>query len=973
MGQFQRNDFSLGWSPSADAFNAPKNALLRMDNLVLDEIGAVALRHGSAKLSATAFTRTYAAFDYTSSFESAYFASVSGLSNHTSDFENTYMPASMAILNPANHNYAWEVTGGYISDTLATDTDVHSLYTALLNGTTYRMSGVTDAVYTNTAILSNIAGSGDIAFGAHQGHILFARSTTKKKFDGATVRNWGIAAPSGAPTLTAITAASSTLSTCTSAEAPGMTSNEGTQTFVNDRAGTGNAAVQLAPDATTGRAVSTKTFATATDFSGTDEDLLDFYTRVAEPQYVTSIAVMVDVNDGLFQEDYYERTFVMGDAVEIVPGAEESLASVYTVEGEDRDRVLGDIEDRGAVTVFRQDVPSGDTGWNHFSVPRSAMLRSGQTAGKNWATVKAVRLIVNAIAGGSGAAVRFDEIIIRGSATSPLTGKFKAAIVAVRNDGTYTALSGPSAFSSEIEVKAQGITATLSADVIAALDSQVTELWLYLMGGRLNAFYRFTVLTGGPFSGAQTISATTSEITALIADLRMETDNAVPPDSIIGIEGPHFDRTLVLTAQFVYPSRERNPDSFSAGQAVRVGSASETALWIKKANEQVYVGTTRDIYRIAGDWTVLPDGTVNVAKLPLGVSRPPVGPSVCIGTLNDAETLIYLTTDGWRTLQGPILTDGSVDLLWRGQTRHGVDYVNIFNPASRFRVAISKNVLFALTPEGSTTTSTTVIHAYHFRKQRWYRYVYPQAFRSIVTEPDGTVIAGDESGFVRQLDLVDAHLDDGANITVTLWTPVDDNGEPFTYKDPESLHLRMDTGGATAAVAFHLNGNNTADSSTTTAQSQTDTSTKNISTTNEHTQFQMRITGSFSTFVLRGWAMRYLDNPMPQVIHDTGPVDLSGDVLKWVRRVRVKAKSPVDLTVQPYWDGVAATTRTMSVGASAGVATVFDVPLGREDKARVGRIVITSASPSHIYWVRFEFNGSGKSRQKTIALLPEAV
>jgi hypothetical protein len=51
MGMYFRRDFSLGWLPSADAIKAPKNSLLRMDNCVLDEIGAVALRQGSQKIN----------------------------------------------------------------------------------------------------------------------------------------------------------------------------------------------------------------------------------------------------------------------------------------------------------------------------------------------------------------------------------------------------------------------------------------------------------------------------------------------------------------------------------------------------------------------------------------------------------------------------------------------------------------------------------------------------------------------------------------------------------------------------------------------------------------------------------------------------------------------------------------------------------------------------------------------------------
>jgi 2-methylcitrate dehydratase PrpD len=165
MGSIAKNNFSEGWNPSADAFNVPPNALLRMDNCVLDELGAVALRKGSAKISAAALSAT----------------------------------------------------------------DVHSLFTTSLSGTRYRMAGAGSTVFSNgTSVATSVAGSGDIAFGASQGQIRFARSTTTKKYDGTTVRNWGIAAVGAAPTLTTLSADSKTFASCASTESPIMTQNEGT-------------------------------------------------------------------------------------------------------------------------------------------------------------------------------------------------------------------------------------------------------------------------------------------------------------------------------------------------------------------------------------------------------------------------------------------------------------------------------------------------------------------------------------------------------------------------------------------------------------------------------------------------------------------------------------------------------------------------------------------------------------------------
>ncbi len=955
MGNFLRTDYSEGWQPSADPFNAPKNSALRMDNLMLDEVGALSLRQGSVKINPAAFS----------------------------------------------------------------DVDVHSLFTTSLSGSRYRMSGATNAVYANgTSIASGLAGSGDISFGAHMGQILFARSTSKKKFDGSTVRTWGIAAPASAPTL-AVTAQSSTVfASCASSELPIMVTNEGSQSFVTDRFGVATEAVQIAPDATTGRGQSTKTFTAAKSFDGSDDDLIECFVKIAEPQYITGITLMWDVLDGTFQSDYYQTSFLPADVAAIVSTGQESLNSNYDVEGFERERIEAALEQRDqSETLYVQSA----AGWNHFSIARGKISRVGLTPGRNWSTVMAVRLVVTAIAGGSGAAVIFDQLqVIQGG----FTGKYTARVVAAYDNGTYVALSGPSAISNEIEVFGQGLTVSVDQATITALDPQVTALWVYLMGGRLNAFYRFAVQTitfvstefdytsafesayftsvsglanytqafevdyGGTIgpkshnytfeerflSGSDPllINITESEITALAANIRLETDNTIPPDSIIGIEGPHYDRTLCLTATHIYPSRQLNPDSYATGEAVRVGSAIETALWIKALGRgNLYVGTTRDVYEFDGDWTVLPDGSINVVKRPLHVSEPPVSAAVEVGTINGVETLIYLSGDGWHGLGLGPLVNNAVDLLWRGFTRHGVSYANITDTSARFRCAVAKNVMFALTPEGASTTSTSVIHAYHFGKQRWYRFTYPQAFRSILAEPDGTVIAGDGSGFVRLLDLA-TKQDDGVDIPVILWTPVDDNGQPFTSKAPENLWMRLDTGGNTATVAFHLNGNDAQASSSTTVQAQTDTENMDVTSVPECSQLQLRITGNFSTFVFRGWSLRYLDYPIGQMIHDTGFVDLSGDILKWVKRIRFKARALGDMTVTPYWDGSAGSGGTVNVSTYRGQPTVYELPLSREDRGKVGRVVITTTQPSNVYWVEFIFNGTGKQLQKRITLIPEA-
>lgn len=911
MGSLDRHDFSLGWCPDCDAVNGPANALLRMDNGVLDELGAVSLRQGSAKINGSAFS----------------------------------------------------------------DVDVHSLFTTSLSGTRYRMAGATAAVYANgTSISSSINGSNDIYFGAAQGQILFARGTTKKKYDGTTVRNLGIAAFGAAPTLSALSSDSKVFASCASTESPVMTSNEGTQAFTTDRSSTANAAVSLTPDSTTARATSTKTFAGATDFTaydggqtGTDDDPIEMYAYFTEPQYVDRVSLMIDVNDGTFQVDYYQYDFINGKPTEVQLTDEQYLRADYSSEGFDRSDVLARLESRPIESSLRLDKPVSDAGWTLLSVPRGAMRRVGLTAGKDWTTVKAVRIVYVALAGGSGALARFDAIQIIGGSQRPLTGKYKAIVVAVNNNGTYNALSPVSTASAEIGVRASGIRATLDATTVNAMDSQVNELWLYLMGGRLDGYYRAAVKTGGPFSGAQTIDATSSDRAMLINNFRLETDNAVPPSTIIGIEGPHYDRTFYLTATTLYPSRRLNPDSCSTGEAVTIGSAAETALWIKRLHDYLYVGTTSDIYRISGDWTPQPNGVLNIIKRPLGVNAPPVSAAVAVGNINGVDGIVYHASDGWRVLDGPLLTADKVSLLWRGYTRHGVSPVNTTGTTARFRCAIAKNCLYAITPEGSDTTSSTTLHVYSFALQRWYRWTYASSWRSIAAEPDGTLIAGSTAGFVWDMDEA-TKQDGGSDIAMTVWTKYDDSGEGFLVKDPQSLLLECKAS-TTVSIAVWRFGDSAADASFSSSADTGGTSTLDISSASEFQQVQLRLTGSFSDFTLRGFSLRYLDRPVPLVYHDTGFVDLTDTTLAWCRFFNFKARADGNFTFTPYYDGTAGTARTVTV--TAGKEKVYRVPLGREDKGTTVRGVLTSAAPSNVYWAEWEYNVSGKQRQKRVKVEAE--
>lgn len=913
MGLTVSNQFAQGWVPDADAVGAPKGCLLRADNCIWDELGVVSLRQGSAKINSSAFA----------------------------------------------------------------DTDVHSLFTAVLSGTRYRMAGAGANVYANgVSLASAFAGSGDIAFGSHMGQILMARSTTKKKYDG-TLRNWGIAQTGGAPTVAALAADSKVFATFASGETT-WSVQEGTSTSipgnVTGQDGTASGATYVDPDADTGRGTITKTFATDQDFTsytggqvGTDDDLIEFYIYVTEPERLLALTLMVDINSSstsAFQDDYFMHEFQLDQPVDLGIGNEDFLDDNYTAEGVVRRVVRGKREPRpDGSSVFRRDKPVANAGWNKIQIRRGRMRRVGTTSGKGWNTVRAVRLTFRMSVGGADSQVRFDQLQIVGGANRPLTGKYKYCAVLVRDDSTYQAKSAPSAYSSEFLFKAQGGDITVPAD--ASRDSQANKVWLFRMGGEMDAFYRVaTADVSG--TGAISIEDTMSDRDAMILNIRLETDNAVPPDNIIDIEGPYYDRTFCLTSSgYLYPSKRLNPDSYSAGQVVRVAAADETAYWVKKAFGGLYIGTSKDVYTLAGDGAELPDGTINFTLTPLNVSHPPIGD----GIAQEGNVLVYLANDGWRALTGGGATSlvGATSLLYRGYTRHGISPVNL--ATGRFRAAMTKGQLIALTPEGASTTSASVLYRYVFGSQLWYRHTYTPTFRCVYREPDGTLIASDTSGFVWTLDT--GTQDDGSNIPVVLWSKADDDGQPFQEKEAYALQVSADTGGQTLSIAVHLDEGATADDTLTTEQTGLGAAALDVTDLDLYRQIQLRMTGSFSTFRFSGYTLGTRVLPMGVTAWDSGPLDLGVQDLVWIREILLKVRAGADLTVTPYFDGIAFPTVTLDVTSNnVNKATVISVAVPRGYKGIVPRLVITSAAKFAPYYVEFVQRATTAATEKRKLRIP---
>jgi len=936
------------WMPDADKVNAPEGSLLRADNLTPDSAGALSLRRGS----------------------SVVYSSLG--------------------------------------------TNVHTLYTAELeNGTTYRIAGVDDSIFINGASqATSIAGSGDLAVGDDAYQAFLARGTTKKKWDGTTLNNWGIAKPAAAPTLTAIASITSTIADFNNSESPAVTLPEGSGSAGNasDQNGAANEATTLTPDSTSYRGVLQRLWTTDQDFldvggvDGTETDLVDFYVKFGDPRNVEKVKVVFGLDDSStapFKDNRFEFEFNLKDGIEIPLkdldsegyGAyqEAVLKSLSSVNPSDvtsvqtPEQVKTGLANVGDKPSPKSQGPPDSGVWGHLTVTRGQFERIGNEAGRGWDTVRGFKIVYTTVKGKTSTLTISDAIFV-GGGNRALTGTYRCVIRAVRQfedssgDIRYYELSPPSAQSDPINLNHQNLQITIPNSTRIGLDPQVDQIWVYLFGGWLDAYYRFAVVPATPSQGMSidelespqgsdlntvsersripswgftycqlnsggtpsgtavedlVISLRTSELDALTENERLEPYQMQPPDNIIDIAGPWRGRIFVLTSEgFVYPSSQRSPGSYNSIQLIDLTRFGDP-LWIAQSVSGIYVGCEKDIVFLAGTANDSVDlAQIDLYPQPLGVANPPIDKM----HWREGNSIIYRSADGPYMLTGtsvqPVPFAGT-SLLWRGQDRHGISALNV--ASGRFRCAVDNRMLYMLAPEGSSNTSTNVIWRYAFDLQQWSRFVFPQAgnFLAIYNEPDGTLVASDDGGKVWKLE--DGEQDDASDIRVTLLTAIEDGGNPLGRKDAFDLQLHMITDSDTATITLYKDGNDTETSTYTGSTSQYQVWRANASDFGTFLKAQMQITGNFSQFRLHKYDLTYRVRPQHSYFLDTGyyigpePTDLV-----WMQEVEVDSIAEADLTMKLYFDDTLWYTTDISVTPS--IRTVYRVPLPRGSKGLRPRI-----------------------------------
>lgn len=879
--------------------------------------------------------------------------------------------------------------------------EIRSAFTTMLGGSRYRVLGVKDgnAQYGYHAQPSGVwrpfatfETDRDVVWGAFQGMILGAVGTTKYKHTGSKTWRWGVPAPTAKPHIIILPPRVITVSTFDASELSAWVAKEGTTASVAGQNNAAGGAIGVTPAAATRRGTIEKAYATVQNFdsfdsgaaTGVAEDTIEFYVWGA-PDGLEYVSVAFDCNPSSsnpFQDDYYIYEMSPGDAVEVKLDDRRALADHPEVEGRQRDRV--EEERRGGrggeprSSRIRGDMPGTTSGWSKFTVLRGQFDRVGSTNGCNWSTIKNVQMSFkyrdNAP---SIPSMRFDGLRILGGSDRTLTGKFRAHVVYTRDFGDYIAKSAPSPISDEFECKNNAVQVALNSAVVTAADEQVQqggEGWAYLAGGTMRNFYRFATKSVSAGKSLN-IDCTISETEAIIANLKMESDNYEPPDDIVAMVCNHYNKVVVCTEKKVHISRDGNPDSFFV--SLDLADEGETIRWAVKGDSGVKIGTSKDVYRLSGSLSLLPDETIDARLDPMGVPG-----AINEFVVQDGDEIVYLAADGYRLLSSGVqLINFNLDLLIQGQTRHSIlpPDLGISATFKRFRGALFNRRLYVMHMEGEGFDSSQILYVLDFRRRQWRRERYTYAFLSLYREPDGTVIGGDGAGRLWQLAAVTGIGDRRGTIEVEI--PVvyrgisDADGRPFAQKEAYDWRGMLDTGGATATVNLVLDETTTVSLSV--AQSGYGLVQQTLGANTgmvPYTRVQHHITGNFKTLKIGHLGIVYRERPMGLLYWDSSLLDFGADHVEF-RELAFKLRAPQNVVVRVKFGDWTAFNKEVQV--EAGVDNVYPVEVGRGVRGRLPLIILEpivsgdegpqpdNTSPTRafkLYWVRAKFRKTGNSQ-----------
>lgn len=816
MGTLQRSNWKA-WNPNGDELESSPAGLVRADNITFEEEGVAKLTRGTVRRSNGAFASVVNGI-----YSSDLLASTVGLVGGRKKVRYVSYNGNV-VRNYCAPNFTEdEFSGGFLSG----------------------------------------GDTGGTAFATAWGHN-FAFSGSKKRADKGLAASWrdvGIPAPL----------------------APGVAQNTPPEnpvigafplanwtTVEQASNSTGADFITLEVNHTTLRGIfqsqtygGTATWDT-TDFTATGQDTPNDIFQV--PIRISDSSKLIKVRCELLLDspqapsttqdvtDFFWFEWYSNEAVNTNPSYIDPTVFEFTDRQAFIDSVRQQLEPGIALETFFRE---GTNFWGNIQARRYQFKRSGVDATKDWTTVKAFRFIITATD-----IVNIwigEDIKFIGGTLGPLSDSFSYIQVNVNDTGEYVEYGLSSPASTTIQVFQSSIHVTP-----AAAPGNANKIKIYRASTHTPGYYLVK-------EGAAPLAAfddTVSDVDALRDGILLEDYRTALPNGIQIALGPYYDRMILFDLDTMYATYRYDPGSYDSRHAFQItGSENEYILWARQVIDGVIlVGTTKDIYQVTGNFAYdEATGLLDVTIVGYKIAQPPVSSASTV----HSNVLYYLAEDGWRSVAGSASNSiiGSIDLLFRGHSRHGIGYVNVgANGISD--CCVSKNRL--ITSMDFSDLGRAILY-YDFTRQSWNFWHNDVNFTNnaqvLYAESDGTVLFSTTDTGDRYLYEWDSGttLGEGANQALRLRTIYDSDGKPNNRKEALTLKVQADTGGLDLTLrirsltdsstysdlAFNLNCNGSS------------IKFYDISALGKGKRYQIEVEGFAQTFKLYEFAIEYIDLPV---------------------------------------------------------------------------------------------------------------
>lgn len=729
-------------------------AMQRCKNLRLDQKGVIKTRDGSSKINTTPIDQRQITRIIEQSGDRYTFCGEQTIYYAMLDWEvdddlvDDTVTQFTKTREDYNHIYDWELK--YLQgDTETIDDPTHGMWWGRIYKNETEIEDEVSAEEWSGIIYSPYNSTTD--------SIYCLNGVDRKRIEGSTVYEWGIEAPTAAPSLTSTTDTSVVLLLH-------MDGNDGENTFTDSGV--------------------TTHIVTAHGNANTDTDRYKFSTAGGlfdgTGDYLTiPDHANFDLSDGIWTIDFwYYPTSKVDDRTIYYQGTDASnYAEIYqSVMGSEPNtylRIKFHFYNAGTAWISLSGPLTGISlnAWHHVAVCENGglfyLFVDGILVDSDWTSYRLGNYTGTVYIGGdtsNGIVGSLDEFrILKGQAAwttdfTPPTAAYTNAIPGLtgsynikytycrKEDTTVVCESNPSPASPTPVTCASNY---LSAGWTASDDDQVTHVRIYrTLADGLDYYHDQDIAIG---TTSKTITTADSALGSMV-----EEDHDRPPAGTF-VAGPNYNGYIfVIHNNNLYFSKAKQPDYFPTAYYVEVSEPQFPGKCLVLYNGQPYYLSQKEIYLIQGT------GYESFFPIP---QRAITGTQSRNGAIAIPGTgIFHVGSDGIYLFSGSDrkISQGDFDPIFRGETVNGVP--GITSLTNCWIIQFKNKVYFGYTSSGYYYPSNII--CFNTESNRCSYYSYGREIRAVcVDEYNDRLLAGDNSGYVWELENKDETTDDSTAIS----------------------------------------------------------------------------------------------------------------------------------------------------------------------------------------------------------------